>query len=108
MTLSDSGNILRRYTRNSTNPGEEVENCYVETRRALCVLKVEEKDATIQTLRAQLDQANNDLGVAKEAHSLEITTLTGQLAQKDNSEAKIGKKARNFKMILHGDMINFP
>ncbi|KAJ3482113.1 hypothetical protein NLI96_g7208 [Meripilus lineatus] len=75
---------------------EEVENCYVEIKDTLLKLdaakdhasslyaQVEEKDAAIQTLQARLDQANNDLGVAKEVHSLEISTITGQLAQRDS------------------------
>ncbi|KAJ3473673.1 hypothetical protein NLI96_g12882 [Meripilus lineatus] len=74
---------------------EEVENCYVEIKDTLVKLdaaegkadclcaQVEEKDATIQTLQARMDQADDDLRLAKEAHTSEINTLAGQLAEKD-------------------------
>ncbi|KAJ3482103.1 hypothetical protein NLI96_g7199 [Meripilus lineatus] len=75
---------------------EEAENCYVEIKDSLLRLdaaedkasslcaQVEERNATIQTLQARLDQANNDQKIAKEVHSLEISTLTGQLTQRDS------------------------
>ncbi|KAJ3484177.1 hypothetical protein NLI96_g5826 [Meripilus lineatus] len=75
---------------------EEVENCYVEISDTLLKLdvaedkanflcaQVEEKDTTIQTLQARLDQADDDLKVAKDGHALEISTLTSQLVEKDS------------------------
>ncbi|KAJ3474016.1 hypothetical protein NLI96_g12697 [Meripilus lineatus] len=75
---------------------EEIENCYVEIKDTLLKLdasedkahslcaQVEEKDASIQTLQAQLDQADDDIRLAKEDYTLEINTLTGQLVEKDS------------------------
>ncbi|KAJ3484175.1 hypothetical protein NLI96_g5820 [Meripilus lineatus] len=75
---------------------EEVENCYMEIKDTLLRLDAaedkasllcawaEEKDVIIETLQVRLDQANDDLEVAEEAHISDINTLTGQFVQKDS------------------------
>ncbi|KAJ3482112.1 hypothetical protein NLI96_g7206 [Meripilus lineatus] len=56
---------------------EEVENCFVEIKDTLLRL-----DAAEDKANSLCAQADDDLRVAKEAHTLEISTLTGQLAEK--------------------------